>query len=159
MIRGVSDDGFREVFDRTFPLAERVARRITGDAGMAEEVAAESLTRLFVHWPRLKGEKYVDAWVIRVATNLAIGVVRRRATGVRTELPQGSDEDQAVLRVALAEAFVAFAAAAAAGRRAPVPQRSERARCRVDARRVGGRGEDAPPPCARCAARTAGRPR
>jgi RNA polymerase sigma-70 factor (sigma-E family) len=105
MMHGVGVEGFRAAFDRSFPLAERVAYRITGDAGMAQDLAAEALTRLFVRWPRFVRQDHVDAWVTRVATNLAIGVVRKRRPQPRTDDRPSSDEDQAVLRVALAQAL------------------------------------------------------
>jgi RNA polymerase sigma-70 factor (sigma-E family) len=95
------------VFDRTFPLAERLARRITGEDLVSEDIAAEALTRLYARWWRMAGVDHVDAWVLRVATNLAIDHVRRRSSA-RTELarPPSSDLDDAiVLRLALAIAL------------------------------------------------------
>lgn len=97
------NEAFRAVFDRLFPVAERVAFRITGDGGIAEDLAAEAFTRLYVRWPRFVDQAHVDAWVMRVVTNLAIGVVRRgRPRGPMVERPPAA-EDHVVLRLALAE--------------------------------------------------------
>jgi RNA polymerase sigma-70 factor (sigma-E family) len=102
---GDTDDGFRAAFDRSFPGAERVAYRITGDSAVAQELAAEALTRLFVRWPRFVDHKHVDAWVLRVVTNLAIGVVRTRRPNTKGVEAGSSHEEHVVLRMALAEAL------------------------------------------------------
>lgn len=104
-MHGVSEDPFRIVFERVFSSAEHLAYRITGDAGVAEELAAEAMTRLFVRWPRFVGHDHVDAWVLRVVTNLSIGVVRKRRSPLSAEDNRPSSEDQVVLRIALAESL------------------------------------------------------
>lgn len=94
---------FEDEFDRLFGRAYAVARRLTGDATTAEDVAAEALTRAYVHWRRVRGFEYRDAWVARVATNLAIKTTRRRPSprGSFTEDPS----DATTLRLALADAL------------------------------------------------------
>lgn len=104
-MRAVDDDGFRAVFDRMFGPAERVAYRITGDAGLAQELAAEALTRLYVRWPRFVGSDHVDAWVMRVVTNLAISIVRKRRREPAAPVAPASIEEHLVVRIALAEAL------------------------------------------------------
>ena len=68
-------------FDAAYPAlfrrAYRSAYRLLGERTEAEEVAQEALTRALVRWRRL--EQYAEPWVVRVATNLAIDVIRRRA--------------------------------------------------------------------------------
>ena len=100
-------DEFRAAFDRTYPLAERVARRITGDPALAEDLAAEAFTRLFVPWRRMAGHPHVEAWVLRVTINLSIGAVRRRRpiAPAADEPSLIFEEDTVVLRVALSEAL------------------------------------------------------
>lgn len=67
-------------FDAAYPAlfrrAYRAAYRLLGERTEAEEVAQEALTRALVRWRRLAD--YAEPWVVRVATNLAIDVVRRR---------------------------------------------------------------------------------
>jgi RNA polymerase sigma-70 factor (sigma-E family) len=105
-MQGDSDRTFRTVFDRAFPLAERLARRITGDDVASEDIAAEALTRLYARWWRMASADHLDAWVLRVATNLSIDHVRRRrpvqleAGNVAADL-----DDSVVLRMALANAL------------------------------------------------------
>jgi RNA polymerase sigma-70 factor (sigma-E family) len=69
-------DGFDLAFEGLYRLAYRVAFRILGDRGDAEDVAQEALARAAVRWARL--EDRPEGWVTRVASNLAIDRYRRR---------------------------------------------------------------------------------
>ncbi len=103
---GGDEDTFHQVFDRTLPVAERIAFRITGDHAVSEELAAEALTRLYVSWWRLSSTSHREAWVLRVTTNLAIDVVRRRRRQIAVDFGASTTPDDAVLvRMALAEAL------------------------------------------------------
>ena len=94
---------FEAEFDRLFGRAFAVARRLTGDPAAAEDVAAEALIRTYVRWSRVRSFEYRDAWVARVATNLAIKASRRRPTARETV---GTDEsDATATRLALVEAL------------------------------------------------------
>ena len=50
-----------------------------GRRGESEDVAQETLARAFVHWRKVRG--YAEAWVVRVAGNLAIDSWRRTNRG------------------------------------------------------------------------------
>ena len=65
------DDEFRDLA----ALAYRVAYRILGDRSTAEDIAQESLARAYQRWARIVD--YRQAWVARVAGNLAIDQLRR----------------------------------------------------------------------------------
>jgi RNA polymerase sigma-70 factor (sigma-E family) len=69
-------DGFDLAFARLYGLAYRVAFRILGDRGDAEDVAQDTLARAAVRWSRLQDRP--EGWVTRVASNLAIDRYRRR---------------------------------------------------------------------------------
>lgn len=58
-------------------VAYRVAFRLTGVRADAEDVAQEAVARAVVRWGSVAG--YAEAWVARVASNLALGLLRRRA--------------------------------------------------------------------------------
>lgn len=104
MRRPRPDEDFEAAFDRVYPRAERLARRILGDAGAAEDVAAEALARLCLHWARLRDTEYVDGWVLRVAANLAIDATRKKPLAVAApHVP--SDDDAVALRLALSAAL------------------------------------------------------
>jgi RNA polymerase sigma-70 factor (sigma-E family) len=104
MRRPRPDEEFENTFDRLFPRAERLARRILGDSAKAEDVAAEALARLCLNWDRLRAVPYVDGWVLRVAANLAIDHTRRRPLqpGPRALPPE---DDAVALRLALVAAL------------------------------------------------------
>lgn len=73
-------DGFDEAFRPLFVMAFRVAERITGSKEDAEDVASETMARTLASWRRVGGLDYRDAWVQRVAANVAIDVLRKRRT-------------------------------------------------------------------------------
>jgi RNA polymerase sigma-70 factor (sigma-E family) len=68
---------FDDAYPRLFARAYRAAYRLLGDQGEAEDVAQESLTRALVRWRKVS--EYAEPWVVRVATNLAIDAIRRKA--------------------------------------------------------------------------------
>ncbi|HMJ78160.1 MAG TPA: sigma-70 family RNA polymerase sigma factor [Iamia sp.] len=70
-------DRFGDAFDDLSAVAHRVAYRLLGDRSEAEEVAQEALVRVYLRWRRVA--PYAEAWVARVATNLALDQHRRRS--------------------------------------------------------------------------------
>jgi RNA polymerase sigma factor (sigma-70 family) len=98
-------EGFDDAFPALFARAYRVAFRILGHSGEAEDVASEALARALKSWRRVGSLPHRDAWVLRVATNLAIDVTRRRRRWVDgLALVDGVGEaDDADLRLALRE--------------------------------------------------------
>lgn len=82
-MRGGQDEereaAYTAAFQELFPRAVRLAARILGDRSAAEDVAAEAMTRAYSAWDRIgSAPAYRTGWTLRVATNLAIDVVRRR---------------------------------------------------------------------------------
>ena len=77
-----SDATFAAAFPDLFRLAYRVAYKILGDRGDAEDVAQESLARALVRWRALQNRPY--GWVSHVASNLAIDRYRKRRRGAAT---------------------------------------------------------------------------
>ncbi len=73
----MTTDPFGERFDDLTAVAHRVAYRLLGDRAEAEEVTQEALVRAYLRWRRVA--PHAEAWVARVATNLALDVHRRRA--------------------------------------------------------------------------------
>jgi len=90
------DDEFKAAFARLYPAAGRVALRILGDHAAAEDVAAEALARTYERWAKVRALPYLDAWVLRVASNLAIDMVRRRRPPLREPQPLWIEERIAV---------------------------------------------------------------
>lgn len=50
-----------------------------GDADLAEELAQDTLARVWDRWPQVRAMRAPDAWTYRVAVNLANSHFRRRA--------------------------------------------------------------------------------
>jgi RNA polymerase sigma factor (sigma-70 family) len=98
------DPDFEEAFDDLFSKAMRVAYRILGNAAAAEDVAAEALARTCASWARVRELPYLEAWVLRVAGNLAIDETRRRTPDI--ELRAAPDpQDAAIMRLVLGVAL------------------------------------------------------
>lgn len=71
------DEGsFDEAYVILFAVACRAARRIVRDEDTAEDVAAETLARAYSRWSKIGS--YAEAWVTRVAVNLALDAIRHR---------------------------------------------------------------------------------
>jgi len=69
--------GYDERFDDLAGIAYRVAYRMVGSREDARDIAQEAMARAYAHWRR--ASKHPEAWVSRVAANLAIDLLRRRA--------------------------------------------------------------------------------
>jgi RNA polymerase sigma factor (sigma-70 family) len=67
---------FEAAFDDLFARAYGVAYQLLGRRSESEDVAQETLARAFVRWRKVRG--YAEAWVVRVAGNLAIDAWRHR---------------------------------------------------------------------------------
>jgi RNA polymerase sigma factor (sigma-70 family) len=97
---------FDAAFERLYPRARIMAFRILGDVGRSEEVASEALARAYARWAKLSTVDYLDAWVLRVAVNLAIDHTRRRPPPVTPVAGAGDPAfETTVLRLALVEAL------------------------------------------------------
>ena len=79
---GLRRDRTREDFDQFFysllPRVLRLGQRLTGNRQAAEDVAAEAFARAYARWAKVGSLPYRDAWVLRVASNVAIDSARRR---------------------------------------------------------------------------------
>ena len=104
------DPGFDAAFDELFPRAYRLAYRLLGQVEAAEDVAAEALARAFARWSKIADLDHREAWVLRVTTNLAIDILRRRppaelAAAGAPGRPVGDSERDVDLRLVLASAL------------------------------------------------------
>jgi len=99
------DPNFEAVFDHLLSIAYRLALRMVGDRALAEDIAAETMARTFAHWRRVGGYEHLDAWVSRVASNLAITSVAKRGRSIPGLAEVAASDDVAVLRIALTDAL------------------------------------------------------
>jgi RNA polymerase sigma-70 factor (sigma-E family) len=72
--------GFDEAYAAMHRSAYRVAYRLLGSREEASDVAQEACARAYSRWDKVQRLDSADAWVARVAGNLAIDVWRRHKT-------------------------------------------------------------------------------
>jgi RNA polymerase sigma-70 factor (ECF subfamily) len=107
----VSDDGgesFEAAFAELLLPAFRVALRILGNLPDAEDVAAETMARALRRWDRVRDMPYRRAWVVRVASNLAVDRARRQPPAFIAPEPVADPAEAVTLRLALSAAMRAL---------------------------------------------------
>lgn len=72
---------FEEVFPVLIRDAYRVAYRLLGDRTEAEDVAQEACARTYSRWASVRD--HAEPWCVRVASNLALDLLRARTRAVR----------------------------------------------------------------------------
>src|SRR5947209_19591601 len=89
-----SGDALTAVYERLGPSVRAVGRRIVGDAA-ADDVVQETLERVWRHAARFDPNRgSLDAWVLRIARNAALGQLRRTRHHVDLALvPEPADAD------------------------------------------------------------------
>ena len=95
MQRVAARDGaaFRILVETYATRPHRIAWRMLGDGAEAEDVTQEALLKLWNVAPAWRGDgPGVSAWLTRVATNLCLDRLRRRARLSDDEVPERADE-------------------------------------------------------------------
>ena len=77
----VAAPSFEEVFPVLVRDAYRVAYRLLGDRSEAEDVAQEACARVYSRWSSVRD--HAEPWCVRVASNLALDLLRSRARAVK----------------------------------------------------------------------------
>jgi RNA polymerase sigma factor (sigma-70 family) len=94
------------VFAESFRTAYVVAYRILGNVADAEDAAAEAIARAYLRWGRVGPVPHREAWVARVAANVAIDAVRKRRRVIDVASgPTLDPGEAAVLRLVLVAAL------------------------------------------------------
>ena len=94
-----TDDGFDEAFRQLVPAVRRLTWRMLGDEASADDATAEAFIRTLTRWPKVRDLPHRDAWIMRVATNVALDVLRKRrreAGVVLSEDPPWEGVDPAI---------------------------------------------------------------
>ncbi len=99
---------FEEAYETLRRAAYRAAYRLLGQRTAAEDIAGEALARAYSRWPSVA--THAQPWVVTVATNLALDVVRQRSRAARrgTELIDPQPVDQVEVRLDLQAALLAL---------------------------------------------------
>ena len=72
---------FERLFDRLYPSVIRFLRGLSGDSDLAHDLAQEAFLRLHKAGGEVLSVDGARYWVFRVAHNLAINALKRRARG------------------------------------------------------------------------------
>ena len=78
---------FAELVARYGSTIYRVAYSIVADVSLAEDVTQETLLKVWQNLDSYRGEAPIQHWIVRIAHNVAISVLRRRREDVQD--PQG----------------------------------------------------------------------
>jgi len=97
------DPGFRQLYEREFPLVFRAAFLLCGDRQLAEDAAQEAFARALARWRRLRTHPSPGGWVTTTALNTVRRALRGRPSIERAN-PGTADLDEALtLRAAIRE--------------------------------------------------------
>lgn len=107
--RDEAEAEYEAAYPELFMAAMRLAYRILHDRDAAEDVAAETMARAYARWHHVRVLAHRQAWVLRVAANLSIDIVRRIGPVGPPLLPE-EFEDSATSRIALTAALDALPA-------------------------------------------------
>ena len=95
---------FELTFPSAFERARRAASQIVGNGPAAEDAAAEAMARAYSRWDTLATSPTRDAWIARVAMNLAIDSVKRSRVSV-SHLFRRSHEEPLTTRLVVGAAL------------------------------------------------------
>lgn len=98
------DPEFEAMFHEVYPAALAAVTRFVSSRSAAEDLAAEAFARAFARWGHVRTLAWRDAWVMRVAINLAIDSTRARRPRLFAP-PASRFEETAADRLALADAM------------------------------------------------------
>jgi RNA polymerase sigma-70 factor (sigma-E family) len=99
----LNESTIREFLETTYPRLVAGVGLITGSRAAAEDAVQEALARAFVHWRKVRG--YGDAWVVRVAGNLAIDAWRRTRRLQHEDAPDSPTPEPDAARIDLHRAL------------------------------------------------------
>ena len=74
----IEDARYEAFFREQFAKVARTATLVMGDVEDGMDVAQEAMARAYQHWRKVGAMDRPDAWVHKVATNLALSRLRRR---------------------------------------------------------------------------------
>jgi RNA polymerase sigma factor (sigma-70 family) len=86
-----SGDWFEALFRDHYPRIVSLLARLTGDRGQAEEIAADTFSKLARRSFLLASREDVTAWVYRVASNAGLDALRANARRRRKEEAAGRE--------------------------------------------------------------------
>jgi RNA polymerase sigma-70 factor (ECF subfamily) len=86
-------EAFESLVNRFQPRVYGLARRIVGQVQDAEDVTQQTFLSVIEHLDQFRGEASVSTWVLRIATNQALKVLRKRRGLPTVPLEASADPD------------------------------------------------------------------
>jgi RNA polymerase sigma-70 factor, ECF subfamily len=100
-VRGRDADAFEALYDSHHRIVYGVALRMLGDAAGAEDVTQSVFFKVWNSPDLFHGGNFA-AWIVRVARNRSLDVLRTRSVRNESELPEALPETQAIEDTAFA---------------------------------------------------------
>ena len=76
--KGFDEKRFNEEYSQLFPVIFRVAYRVTGDVGIAEDLCHEAFIKYYERHEPLPDTNQAKYWLIRVVKNMALNYEKRK---------------------------------------------------------------------------------
>ena len=92
-----SEGALAELWHRHGKLARMVAWRITRNQEDTEDALQETFINSFRHLDQFKGESHFSTWLVRIATNSALMLLRRRRNHPEISI-EGVDDDSTAIQ-------------------------------------------------------------
>lgn len=89
-------DAFQQLIERWQPRVFTLAYRILGQRQDAEDATQQTFLSIIEHLDQFRGESSVLTWVLRIATNHALQLLRRRKQRAARPLEIASDDEEQV---------------------------------------------------------------
>jgi RNA polymerase sigma-70 factor (ECF subfamily) len=103
---------FRRLVETHQRMVFSLALRITGECGLAEEVAQDAFLDLFRSADRLSGEDHVRSWLRRVTLHRATDALRRRSRQPEAVAEEWAEEEHDMVLAANESAEMSVGATA-----------------------------------------------
>lgn len=102
-VAGGSASASRIVVDLYLNSAYRLALRILGDVGLAEDMAQEAFIRLWKQAPKWQAKARIGTWLHRVTHNLCVDYLRKQRRYSDEEVPDMADPTPSVVEQKIRE--------------------------------------------------------
>ncbi len=96
-------DAYSDIFVKYRALSAQICYRILQDREEADEAVQETMLRVYRGLPRFNGRYQLQAWVARIATNVALDMVRARSRRPQRDPAKPDISDDAGLILALTD--------------------------------------------------------
>ena len=96
-------DAYSDIFVKYRALSAQICYRILQDREEADEAVQETMLRVYRGLPRFNGRYQLQAWVARIATNVALDMVRARSRRPQRDPAKPDITDDAGLMLALTD--------------------------------------------------------